>query len=236
MAPGLFTELFFLDEATALAAGHRPCAECRRADYNGFVEIFSEASPSVRGADAIDEQLHAERLVGRRRERRFFNDVRYDELPDGTYVLYDGKPCLVLGPRLLPWSPGGYLTQLPRPGERTGDSDHSALAGGGSRSRLVSARPTPSPQRDDLGLTPVTARFGLLLAVAEVHRGDRDVRPEHLVEDEDDGLRVLQLQICRFPEPRVKPMQRPMVALEVEPMRSSPTRGILTRGAARRRA
>ena len=114
MAPGLFTELFFLDEATALAAGHRPCAECRRADYNGFVEIFSELHPSVRGADAIDEQLHAERLVGRRRERRF-NDVRYDELPDGTYVLYDGKPCLVLGPRLLPWSPGGYLTQLPRP-------------------------------------------------------------------------------------------------------------------------
>jgi hypothetical protein len=114
MAPGLFTELFFLDEATALAAGHRPCAECRRGDYNRFVEIFSELHPSVHGADAIDEQLHSERLVGRSRDRRF-HEARYSELPDGTYVLYDGKPCLVLGRRLLPWSSGGYLTQLPRP-------------------------------------------------------------------------------------------------------------------------
>ena len=114
MAPGLFTELFFLDEATALAAGHRPCAECRRADYNRLTAIFSELHPSVQGADAIDDQLHAERLVERTRERRF-HEAAYDELPDGTYALYDGKPCLVLGPRLLPWSPGGYLTQLPRP-------------------------------------------------------------------------------------------------------------------------
>jgi hypothetical protein len=114
MAPGLFTELFFLDEATALAAGHRPCAECRRADYNRLAEIWSELHPGQRGADAIDDQLHLERLVGRTRERRF-HEVPYEELPDGTFVLYDGKPCLVLGPDLLPWSPAGYLTQLLRP-------------------------------------------------------------------------------------------------------------------------
>jgi hypothetical protein len=114
MAPGLFTELFFLDEATALAAGHRPCAECRRADYNRLTAIFSELHPSVQGADAIDDQLHAERLIGRTRERRY-HEAAYDELPDGTHVLHHGQPCLVLGPQLLPWSPGGYLVQLPRP-------------------------------------------------------------------------------------------------------------------------
>jgi hypothetical protein len=114
LAPGLFTELFFLDEVTALAAGHRPCAECRRADYNRLTEIFSELHPSVQGADAIDDQLHAERLVGRTRERRF-HEAAYADLPDGTYVLHDGKPSLVLGPRLLPWSPDGYLVRLPRP-------------------------------------------------------------------------------------------------------------------------
>ena len=114
MAPGLFTELFFLDEATALAAGHRPCAECRRADYNRLTEIWSELHPGQRGADAIDDQLHLERLVGRTRERRF-HEAPCEELPDGTFVLSDGKPCLVLGARLLPWSPAGYFTQLPRP-------------------------------------------------------------------------------------------------------------------------
>jgi hypothetical protein len=114
MAPGRYTELFFLDEATALAAGHRPCAECRRADYNRLAEICSELHPGQHGADAIDDQLHLERLVSRTRGRRF-HEAPYEDLPDGTFVLHDGKPCLVLGPRLLPWSPGGYLTRLRRP-------------------------------------------------------------------------------------------------------------------------
>lgn len=114
MVPGRYTELFFLDEATALAAGHRPCAECRRADYNRLAEICSQLHPGQHGADAIDEQLHRERLVARTRQRRF-HEGRYVELPDGTFVLHDGMPCLVLGRHLLPWSPGGYLTRLPRP-------------------------------------------------------------------------------------------------------------------------
>ena len=58
MVPGRFTELFFLDEATALAAGHRPCAECRRSDYNRFSDLWSAFHPGQTGADAIDEQLH----------------------------------------------------------------------------------------------------------------------------------------------------------------------------------
>ena len=114
MAPGRYTELFFLDEATALAAGHRPCAECRRADYNRLAEIWAELHPGQHGADAIDDQLHLERLDAPTGARRF-HEAPYDELPDGAFVLHDGKTCLVLGPRLLPWSPAGYLTRLPRP-------------------------------------------------------------------------------------------------------------------------
>ena len=62
MQPGRFTELFFLDEATAFAAGHRPCALCRRDDYVRFVEIWRAIHPDVAGADAIDALLHAERV------------------------------------------------------------------------------------------------------------------------------------------------------------------------------
>ena len=62
MQPGRFTELFFLDEATALAAGHRPCALCRRADYDRFVAVWRELHPGQIGADAIDVQLHRERI------------------------------------------------------------------------------------------------------------------------------------------------------------------------------
>jgi hypothetical protein len=114
MAPGGYTELFFLDEATALAAGHRPCAECRRADYHRLTEIWSELHPGQHGAVAIDGQLHLERLVADTRERRF-HEAPYDELPDGTFVLHAGEPCLVLGLRLLPWSPAGYITRRRRP-------------------------------------------------------------------------------------------------------------------------
>ena len=62
LQPGKFTELFFLDDATALAAGHRPCALCRREDYNRLLELWRELHPGQLGADAIDLQLHGERL------------------------------------------------------------------------------------------------------------------------------------------------------------------------------
>ena len=100
LQPGRFTELFFLDEATAFAAGHRPCALCRREDYARFTELLGTT-----GADAIDEELHGERLGGRKRR---LHDARLDELPDGAFVLQDGAPMLVLGDELLAWSPAGY--------------------------------------------------------------------------------------------------------------------------------
>jgi hypothetical protein len=68
MQPGKFTELFFLDEATAFAAGHRPCALCRREDYRRFGKIWAELHPDQVGADAIDAQLREERLVGLKKE------------------------------------------------------------------------------------------------------------------------------------------------------------------------
>src|SRR5205814_3688238 len=88
---GKFTELFFLDEATAFAAGHRPCALCRREDYNRFLALVNAS-----GADAIDAQLHAERIDPATRMQRH-HAAQLDELPDGAFVLDDGKPWLVRG-------------------------------------------------------------------------------------------------------------------------------------------
>jgi hypothetical protein len=102
MQPGKFTELFFLDEATAFAAGHRPCALCRREDYLRFLELVGEP-----GADAADARLHTERL--------HHHDRPMDELPDGAFVLREGEPYLVLGSELLHWSAAGYDARLPRP-------------------------------------------------------------------------------------------------------------------------
>jgi hypothetical protein len=112
MRPGRFTELFFLDEATAFAAGHRPCALCRREDYNRFCELAG-----LRSADEIDLRLHGERWEDRcqRLHRRPFG-----ELPDGAFVLdQDGDPRLVLGWRLLRWTPEGYTAAVVRPADRT---------------------------------------------------------------------------------------------------------------------
>ena len=117
LQPGKFTELFFLDEATAFAAGHRPCALCRRADYNRFVEIWQTLHPGQSGADAIDATLHDERLAPDTRAQRH-HDTAVDDLPDGVFVLHDGAPHLVLGDSLLAWSPAGYLARCPRPTDR----------------------------------------------------------------------------------------------------------------------
>jgi hypothetical protein len=117
MAAGRYTELFFLDEAMALAAGHRPCAECRRADYDQLRALWSELHPDQIGADAIDAQLHTERMGLTTSDRRF-HEAPFAELPDGAFVMHESTPCLVLGSRLLPWSPGGYTAAHRRPAGR----------------------------------------------------------------------------------------------------------------------
>ena len=105
MQPGKFTELFFLDEATAFAAGHRPCALCRREDYRRFGELWAQLHPGQVGADAIDAQLHAERLT--RPQKRAAGN--------GAFVLEEGVPWLVLGERLRRWTPAGYAEAKPMP-------------------------------------------------------------------------------------------------------------------------
>jgi hypothetical protein len=107
MAPGRWTELFFLDEATAFAAGHRPCAHCRHADYQRFRRAWSAGRGlEPASAAAIDRVLHEERLIGRREQRTHV--ARRCALPDGAMVSLDGEAHLVRGDALLPWSFAGY--------------------------------------------------------------------------------------------------------------------------------
>jgi hypothetical protein len=96
MEPGRYTGLFFLDEATAFAAGHRPCYECRREDYDRYLELVG-----LERAGDLDERLHAERLGPRHR-------ASFADLPDGAFVVLDREPRLVLGGELLRWTHRGY--------------------------------------------------------------------------------------------------------------------------------
>jgi hypothetical protein len=110
-----YTELFFLDEPTALAAGHRPCFECRRKDAEAFTEYWRQAQSLTvrpRAADR-DEVLHRERLNGKakRRHRR-----SVDDLPDGAFISLDGAAFAVHGDALLRWTAAGYEEREPRSG------------------------------------------------------------------------------------------------------------------------
>ncbi|MFP6689035.1 MAG: hypothetical protein VCD31_06890 [Alphaproteobacteria bacterium] len=103
MTPGRYTELFFLDEATALAAGHRPCAECRRADYRSFQEAWRRSGlPAAAKADDMDLLLHGERTAMRD------ETVRPPDLPDGAMVAQGEVAYLVNHHRLFCWSHQGY--------------------------------------------------------------------------------------------------------------------------------
>lgn len=110
MAPNRYTRLFFLDEATALAAGHRPCCECRRPDFSRFRESWPW--PTERTAGAVDFRLHAERLDGRLKRQ---HAAAWADLADGTMVAVDGGAWLVRGDALLSWTPAGYVGRRPRP-------------------------------------------------------------------------------------------------------------------------
>jgi hypothetical protein len=112
MAPGQYTELFFLDEATALAAGHRPCAECQRERFNLFREIWAKANPELASsarppATTLDACLHSERLADDSQAHRFCTSI--ENLPDGVFVTDDEQTAyLVLKGQLLRWTPDGY--------------------------------------------------------------------------------------------------------------------------------
>ena len=113
MTPGRYTELFFLDEATALAAGHRPCGECRRADHRRFKAAWLAGNPE-RGLapgvpiGAIDRELHRDRLTPEGLQRTFAADLAC--LPDGVFVDHRAHPppMLIWAGALWPWTPAGY--------------------------------------------------------------------------------------------------------------------------------
>lgn len=114
MAPGLYTELFFLDEATAFAAGHRPCMECRRPDAKRFIEAWSRAhlgpGQQLKTVSHVDQIAHRER-VDPKAWRQRTSRVQLSTLPDGVFVTTDtepGVPKLLWRGRLLPWSFEGY--------------------------------------------------------------------------------------------------------------------------------
>jgi hypothetical protein len=113
--PNRYTPLFFLDEAVALAAGHRPCAECRRHAYNTFRKLWAEThGGAMPYAKDMDTQLHRERAGGTKRR------VAWNGLPDGVFVFTDSGPAVVVGDHVAVWDrhDNFYRDKLPRP--RTG--------------------------------------------------------------------------------------------------------------------
>jgi hypothetical protein len=123
MAPGFNTQLFFLDEATALSAGHRPCFYCRRERAQAFRRAWVAAHPEMAAngelpVDRLDEALHADRLTTanyRWEARQRTYPAVVDSLPDGTFVAHETHTCLVWDGRLWPWSAFGYRPPLDWP-------------------------------------------------------------------------------------------------------------------------
>ena len=120
MAPGRYTELFFLDEATALAAGHRPCGECRRADYRRFRAAWLRGNPECglppdAPIAAIDRELHRDRLGADGHSVLYTAEL--GTLPDGVFVTgaAPGEALLVWRDALRPWAPDGYGPPRPAP-------------------------------------------------------------------------------------------------------------------------
>jgi hypothetical protein len=114
-SPGRVTELYFLDEATGLAAGHRPCGECRYRDYQAFKRAWAAASGTptsggtpgeLPGVGEIDARLPGDRLNGPGTRRTY--QASLAELPSGAVVDIGGVPWLIYDGGLLAWTPGGY--------------------------------------------------------------------------------------------------------------------------------
>jgi hypothetical protein len=115
-----YTELFFLDESTALAAGHRPCFECRRKDAQAFADCWARSRKlrSQPRAAEMDRVLHPERLAGRAKRRHRWP---IDDLPAGGFIELDSAAWVVRGGSLLRWTPSGYDARRRRPRGTTVD-------------------------------------------------------------------------------------------------------------------
>ena len=118
MSPGLYTELFFTDEAVAFSAGHRPCCECRRQNFNRFKMYWIKGNPgygftentSIRHIDAV---LHNERINQKSNKVTYLDNI--DNLPGGTFIFMNEQPYLMTGKHLFRWTPFGYDEKLSLP-------------------------------------------------------------------------------------------------------------------------
>jgi hypothetical protein len=122
MTPKRYTELFSFDEATAFAAGHRPCAECRRADFNRFREHWVMGNPEYGFTSKvligeIDNILHQERID--KHNQKVIYKEKIMNLPNGIFVLLGDEPYLVVNDELYQWTPFGYKVRLPVPTVRS---------------------------------------------------------------------------------------------------------------------
>jgi hypothetical protein len=121
-APGHYTPLFFQDEAVALAAGHRPCAQCRQPAFRAFLGALArgrsdpggDGAPAPTRAPALDRLLDGQRRYPRTSRRRL-HDRPWRDLPDGTFVVRDGAPAVIVGDALVGWTTMGYGPAQPRP-------------------------------------------------------------------------------------------------------------------------
>lgn len=111
MTKGRYTELFFLDEATALAAGHRPCGECQREKYQHFKGLLEQVQGKKLKSAEIDNLLHNERRIPYKRGKQWKQLVSAElgSLPTGVMIVHAGDPHLKLGDRLLRWTTFGYV-------------------------------------------------------------------------------------------------------------------------------
>jgi hypothetical protein len=140
MTPDRWTELFFLDEATAFAAGHRPCFECRREDASRFKSYWIKGNPAfgftIKTPIAeIDKIIHNERIDARGNKLTY--DASIQDLPDGTFIEWEGKAFLLAEGRLHGWTPFGYEKNsiaakeqrigLPHVEQRVGSSPEARL-------------------------------------------------------------------------------------------------------------
>lgn len=113
--PHRYTHLYFHDEAVSFAAGHRPCAECRRESYNAYRASWASGlGTDIPSARQMNRELHAERIV-RGTHRRRVHELPWIDLPDGTFVLLDTAPAIVIGAALIEWTTQGYGRRHPRP-------------------------------------------------------------------------------------------------------------------------
>ena len=117
MAPGQYTELFFLDEAVAIAAGHRPCSLCRRAAFQAYFSAIEPLMTDKPSASALDALLHRSRVNPANRRQIVHQEEAHD-LPQGAFIAHDGASWLVWNDGIHRFTFEGYTERRPLPDGR----------------------------------------------------------------------------------------------------------------------